>query len=128
MFSARSSSKRAAYARIVRRKSRLTASNSSVSIVTGETSRVFLCRCFFPFTAWEGATGKKPVGACYPRRVSVNLTTIGSFDRYKSNLRHDFLATGPDCEIDKILGQATRVAVRVVKCRAPIGIAMRLHT
>src|SRR4029077_7576771 len=128
MLSARASSSRAAYARIVRRKSRLTESSSSVSIVTGETSRCgFLCRCFFRFTDCECAT-KKPAVALYPRRASVNLTTTDSFDRYKSNLRHDFLTTRAHGKIDEILGQATGVAVSVVKRGAPIRIAVRLHT
>src|SRR6476660_3028097 len=128
MLSARSSSRRTAYARIVRRKSRLTESSSSVSIVTGETSRCgFLCRCFFRFTDCERQP-KSPSGHVIPDGLWFNLTTTDSFDRYKSNLGYDSLTTGAHCEIDKILSQATGVAVRVVKRGAPIRIAMRLHT
>ena len=69
---------------------------------------------------------KSPSGF-YSRRGFANLTTIGSFDRYKSNLRYDSLTARTDREIDKVFGQTTRVAVCVVKRGAPIGIAVRLH-
>src|SRR4030095_2739811 len=73
------------------------------------------------------ALAKKPVGALYPRRASVTLTTIGSFDRYKSNLRYDSLTAWADREIDKVFGQTAGVAVCVVKRGPPIGIGVRLH-
>src|SRR6266550_3232326 len=63
----------------------------------------------------------------YARRAFANLTMVGSFDRYKSNLRYDSLTAWADREIDKVFGQTTRVAVCVVKRGPPIGIGVRLH-
>src|SRR6266404_1660284 len=69
---------------------------------------------------------KSPSGF-YSRRAFANLTTIGSFDRYKSNLRYNSLTARADREINKVFGQTTRVAVCVVKRGAPIRIAVSLH-
>src|SRR6266576_2004425 len=78
--------------------------------------------------AWvtTGRVAKSPSGF-YSRRAFANLTRVGSFDRYKSNLRYDSLTAWADRKIDKVFGQTTRVAVCVVKRGPPIGIGVRLH-
>jgi len=74
MLSARSASSRAAYARLVARKSRRSVASSPASIVTGEISRCFFGRFFFfirsrwisasaPLFGWEQYGQRRMVGS-----------------------------------------------------------------